>query len=98
MQMYTVSLVIHLNLHTSRRFLIMDAIHYWLFAREYPIWNAAVAALQFWMADLNLQTLSNAIEWVYTAFFYSNSTQHLRSISEEIFFSHFVATLNDALE
>ena len=40
----------------------MDTTHYWLFAREYSIWNAAVTALQFWMADLNLQTLSNAIE------------------------------------
>ena len=40
----------------------MDATHYWLFAREYSIWNAAVTALQFWMADLNPQTLSNAIE------------------------------------
>ena len=34
---------------------------------------AAVAALQLWMADLNPQTLSNAIEWVYTAFFCSSS-------------------------
>ena len=40
----------------------MDAIHYWLFAREYSIWNAAVAALQIWMAELDPQTLSNAIE------------------------------------
>ena len=40
----------------------MDATHYWPFARKYSIWNTAVAALQFWMADLNLQTLSNAIE------------------------------------
>ena len=76
----------------------MDATHYWLFAREYSIWNAAVAALQFWMADLNLQTLSNAIEWVYTAFFCSNSVQHLRSISEEILFGHFMTTLNDAFK
>ena len=31
----------------------MDATDYWPFAREYSIWNAAVAALQFWMADLD---------------------------------------------
>ena len=43
----------------------MDITHYWPFAREYSIWNAAVAAvaaLQFWMADLETQNLSNAIE------------------------------------
>ena len=34
----------------------MDATHYWPFAREYSIWNAALAALQFWMADLEPQT------------------------------------------
>ena len=43
-------------------FFVMDTTHYWPFAREYFIWNAAVAALQFWMADLNPQTLSNATE------------------------------------
>ena len=51
----------------------MDATHYWPFAKEYSIWNAAAAALQFWMADLEPQTLSNTTEWIYTAFFYSNS-------------------------
>ena len=66
----------------------MDTSHYWPFAREYSIWNAAVAALQFWMAYLNTQMLNNAIEWVYTAFCCSNSAQHLRNISEEILFGH----------
>ena len=63
-----------------------------------PIWNTAVAALQFWMADLEPQILSNAIEQVYTAFFSSTSGQQLRSISEEVLFGHFVTTLNDAFE
>ena len=27
----------------------MDAPQYWPFAQEYSIWNATVAALQFWM-------------------------------------------------
>ena len=40
----------------------MEATHYWPFAREYLIWNAAVAALQIWTADLKLHILSNAIE------------------------------------
>ena len=76
----------------------MDATPYWPFAREYSIWNTAVAALQFWMADLEPQTLSNVIDWVYTAFLCSTSAQQLRNISEEVLFVHFVITLNDAFE
>ena len=41
---------------------IMDATHYWAFAREYLIQNATFAALQFWTADLKPHILSNAIE------------------------------------
>ena len=41
---------------------IMDATHYWLYAKEYSIWNAAVAALQFWTGDLKPHTLIDAIE------------------------------------
>ena len=40
----------------------MDAIDYWPFAWEYSIWNAAVAALQFWTEDVDPLTLSNAIK------------------------------------
>ena len=76
----------------------MDAIDFWPFVREYSIWNAAVAALQFWMADLNPPRLSNATEWVYTAFFFNHSAQDLRYISEEILFGHFMTNLNDAFE
>ena len=46
----------------------MDATHFWSFAREYSVWNTTVAALQFWMADLEPHILSDAIEQVYTAF------------------------------
>ena len=35
---------------TSGRFFIVEATDYWLYAREYSIWNTAVATLQFWMA------------------------------------------------
>ena len=90
--------MIQLTLHSLRRFFIMAATHYWPFAREYCTWNVAVAALQFWMADLEPQTLSNAIEHVYTTFFCSNSAQQLRNISKEILIGHFMTTLNDALE
>ena len=76
----------------------MDTTHYWPFAREYSIWNTAVTALQFWMTDLKPQTLSNAIEWVYTTFFCGNSAQQLRNISKEVLFGHFDTTLNDTFE
>ena len=35
---------------------------YWLLAREYLIWNAVVAALQFWTADLEAHVLRSNIE------------------------------------
>ena len=76
----------------------MDTTDYWPFAREYSLWNIEVAALQFWTADLTTQTLSNAIEQVYTSFFCSNSVHHIQNISDEILFSHFVTTFNDAFE
>ena len=76
----------------------MDVTHYWPFAREYSIWNSAVTALQFWMEDLKPHILSDAIERVYIAFFCSNSAQQLRNISEEILFSYFMTSLNDAYE
>ena len=50
----------------------MNATDYWLSAREYLTWNATVAALQFWTADLEAHFLSSAIEQVYNAFLYSN--------------------------
>ena len=49
----------------------MNATDYWLFAREYSIWNATVAALQFWTADLEPHILSIAIEQVFATFFYT---------------------------
>ena len=67
-------------------------------AREYSIWNAAVAALQFWTADLKAHILSSATEQVYNAFFYSTSTHLLCKQSDEILFSHFMTTLNATFE
>ena len=40
-------------------------------AREYSVWNTAVAALQFWTANLEVHILSSATEQIYNAFFYS---------------------------
>ena len=57
-------------------------------AREYSIWNAAVAALNFWTADLKVHVLSSATEEVYRAFFYAPSAHTLHQISDEILFGH----------
>ena len=40
----------------------MNATDYWQFVREYSIWNATVAALQFWTADLEPCILSSTTE------------------------------------
>ena len=39
-------------LHTATT-LSMDPTDYWPLAREYSIWNATIASLQFWTADLD---------------------------------------------
>ena len=74
----------------------MDAADYWPMAREYSIWNAAIASLQFCTADLDPVTLGKATECVYTTFFYSPSSHTLHQQSDEILFGHFVITLNAA--
>ena len=76
----------------------MNTTDYWSMAREYSVWNAAVAALQFWTADPKAHVLSSAIEQVYNTFFYSTSTHLLCQQSEEILFGHFITTLNTAFE
>ena len=40
----------------------MDATDYWSIEREYSIWNAAIASLKFWTADLDPVTLGRATE------------------------------------
>ena len=72
----------------------MDPVDYWPRAREYSVWNAAVAALHLWTADLKAHMLSSTIEQVYNAFFYSTSTHLLSKQSDEVLFGHFVTTLN----
>ena len=76
----------------------MDATDYWPMAREYLVWNAAIAALLFWTIDLNAHTINNSIEEVYSAFFYTASAQTLHQQPNTILFSHFVTTLNAAFE
>ena len=76
----------------------MDAADYWLMAREYSIWNTAIASLQFWTADLDPVTLGRATEQVYTTFFYSLSSHTLCQQSAEILFGCFVITLNAAFD
>ena len=67
-------------------------------AREYSVWNATVAALEFWTAGLKAHVLSSATEQVYKTFFYSTSTHLLHQQSDEVLFSHFVTTLNAAFK
>ena len=65
-------------------------------AREYSIWNAAIASLQFWSADRDPVTLSIATEEVYSTFFYSTSTYILRQQPDKILFGCFMTTFNAA--
>ena len=62
---------------TARRFFIMAFTDYWSLAHKFSIYNASGVALQFWTEDLDPQTLSSTIGRVYTAFFYSDSAQHM---------------------
>ena len=75
----------------------MNVTDYWPMAREYSVWNATVAALQFQTADLKAHVLSSTIEQVYNTF-YSTSTHLLCQQSDEVLFSHFMTTLNAAFE
>ena len=68
------------------------------FVRQYSIWNATVAALQFWTADLEPHILISTTEQVYNAFFYTTSTNLQCQQPEEVIFSHFVTMLNAAFE
>ena len=76
----------------------MDTADYWLMAREYPIWNATIASLQFWTEDTNPVTLGRATECVYTTFFHSSTSHTLHQQSDETLFGHFVIALNAAFD
>ena len=76
----------------------MNTADYWPITREYSVWNATVAALQFWRADLEVHVLSSTIEQVYNTFFYSTSMHLLCQQSDEILFGCFMTTLNAAFE
>ena len=62
----------------------MNATDYWLFVRAYSIWNATVATLQFWTADLEPHVRSSTTEQVYNTFFYTTSMHLLCQQSEDI--------------
>ena len=73
----------------------MNVTDYWPMAREYSVFNATVAALQFWTADLEANILSSTIEQVYNAFFILHL---LHQQSDEVLFNNFLTTLNAAFE
>ena len=60
--------------------------------------NSAIAALQFWTADLKTHMLNSAIQQVYNAFFYSTSIHLLHRQSDEVLLGHFTITLNVAFK
>ena len=74
----------------------METADFWLMAREYGIWNAAIASLQFWAEDLDPVSLGVASECVYNHFFWTSTSHTLHQLSEEVLFGHFVLALNSA--
>ena len=87
-----------LPLHTTN-ITSMNTADYWLMAREYSIWNATIASLQFWTEDLDDPvTLGRATKCVYTTFFYSPMSHTLHQQSNETLFGHFVIVLNAAFD
>ena len=76
----------------------MNTTDYWPMAREYSILNAAVAALNFWTADLEAHILGSTTEEVYRVFFYVPSAHTLHQISDEILFGCLMTTLNATFE
>ena len=64
-----------LPLHTAT-ISSMTTADYWPMAREYSIWNAAIASLQFWTEDLDPVTLGRATECFYTTFFLFTYESH----------------------
>ena len=74
----------------------METAEYWLMAREYGIWNAAIASLQFWAEDIDPITLGIASECIYTTFFWTPTSHTLQQLSEEALFGCFVLALNAA--
>ena len=86
-----------LPLHTAT-ISSMNTADYWPMSREYSIWNATIASLQFWTEDLNPVTLGRATECVYTTFFYSPMSHTLCQQSNETLFEHFVIALKAAFD
>ena len=76
----------------------MNTMDYWPMAREYSVWNAAFAALQFWMADLDAHIFSSTIDKVFNTFFYSTSIHLLHQQSDKVLFGCFMTTLNATFE
>ena len=74
----------------------METAEYWLMAKEYSIWNATIASLQFWTEDLNPVTLGIASECIYTTFFWTPTSYMLCQLPEDVLFGFFVIALNAA--
>ena len=84
------------ELHRNFTTTTMETTEYWPMAREYTIWNATIASLQFWAEDLNQITLGIASECIYTTFFWMPTSHTLCQLSEDVLFGCFVIALNAA--
>ena len=76
----------------------MDTADYWLMAREYSIWNVAIASLKFWTEDPDPVTFGRATECVYITIFYSSMSHTLHQQSDKTLFRCFVIALNAAFD
>ena len=74
----------------------METAEYWPMAREYGIWNAAIASLQFWTEDLDAVSLSETSEHVYYHFFWTPARYTPCQLSNKTLFGCFVLALNAA--
>ena len=74
----------------------ITAADYWPMAREFSIWNAAIASLQFWTADLDPTSLGTATERIYNNFFCTPTRFNLQRLANDVLFTRFVIVLNTA--
>ena len=85
------------SLYIHHQVNIMHARHYWPLHENIQYGMLHSQHYNFG-SQISNHVLSNAIEQVYTAFFYSNSAHQLWNLPEEILFGLFVTTLNDTFE
>ena len=75
----------------------METAEYWPMAREYGIWNAAIASLQFWAEDLDPVTLGRSFWTCILSFLLDPNQPHLMpSYPKKPYLGCFILALNAA--